>query len=133
MTENFSWASCLLEFRKRKIDGDTVDGEGPSGTKKIKKEEKDVQQTEEIKKQNKILFKYRDQLESLSKQELQILLESNDQQIPSGVSEVHLFIEFFFNKLHLRICFQLFIAIFIDIGPPCWCYDIWCLNSMQWM
>ncbi len=67
-----------------------MDGDGPSDTKKIKKEEKDEKQTEEIKKQNKILFKYRDQLESLSKQDLQILLEFNDQQIPSGVSEVKL-------------------------------------------
>lgn len=66
-----------------------MDGGGPSDPKKIKKEEKEnEQQTEEIKKQNKIQFKYRDQLETLTKQELQAMLEYNDQQIPSGTSEV---------------------------------------------
>ena len=76
-------------FSKRKIGGDSVDGSGPSDPKKIKKEEKENEKlTEEIKKQNKIQFKYRDQLETLTKQELQILLEYNDQQIPSGTSEV---------------------------------------------
>lgn len=77
-----------LPVQKRKIE-DTVDGGGPSDTKKIKKEEKEnEQQTEEIKKQNKIQFKYRDQLETLTKQELQAMLEYNDQQIPSGTSEI---------------------------------------------
>lgn len=90
--------SCIITvsfFSKRKVDGDAVDG--PSDAKKIKKEEKENEQLkEEIKKQNKIQFKYRDQLESLTKQELQILLEYNDQQIPSGTSEVlALFINIF--------------------------------------
>ncbi|EFX75651.1 hypothetical protein DAPPUDRAFT_55885 [Daphnia pulex] len=76
-----------LSANKRKVDGDAVDG--PSDAKKIKKEEKENEQLkEEIKKQNKIQFKYRDQLETLTKQELQILLEYNDQQIPSGTSEM---------------------------------------------
>lgn len=67
-----------------------MDGDGPSDTKKIKKEEKENDLlTEKMKEQNKIQFKYRDQLESLTKQELQILLEYNDQQIPSGTSEVN--------------------------------------------
>lgn len=69
-----------------------MDGDGPSDTKKVKKEEKvdkeDEKTKEEIKKQNKIQFKYRDQLESLLKQDLEVLLEANDQQIPSGMSEV---------------------------------------------
>lgn len=75
-----------LKFRKRRLGDDTVDA---PEKKKIKKEEKENEQIkEEIKKQNKIQFKYRDQLESLTKQDLEILLEANDQQIPSGVSEV---------------------------------------------
>lgn len=81
----------LLQFRKRITGKDTVDGDSPSGPKKIKKDEKDLQQTDEIKKQNRILYQYRDQLEILSKHELQILLEFNDQQIPPGLSEVNLF------------------------------------------
>ena len=44
-----------------------------------------------IKEQNKILYKYRDELEKLSKSELHLLLEHNGQQIPSGKSEVYFF------------------------------------------
>lgn len=65
-----------------------MDGESHS-VKKIKKDdEEDVKSKEEMKKQNKVQFKYRDQLESVSKKDLEILLESNEQEIPSGMSEV---------------------------------------------
>ena len=79
----------IFSPRKRKIGEDTTDGDGPTDKKKIKKElEENQSMKDEIKKQNKIQFKYRDQLEAVSKQDLQILLEHNEQQIPSGVSEV---------------------------------------------
>lgn len=65
-----------------------MDGESHS-VKKIKKDdEEDEKSKEEMKKQNKVQFKYRDQLESVSKKDLEILLESNEQEIPSGMSEV---------------------------------------------
>ena len=103
---------------KRKIGGDSVDGSGPSDPKKIKEEEKENEKlTEEIKKQNKIQFKYRDQLETLTKQELQILLEYNDQQIPSGTSEVFKLLIFdlsssFFGQDYKAI-------VFLGAGPSC--------------
>lgn len=82
-------------YRKRKLEGDAVDG-GSSSPKKVKQErgvqvehkKENEAEKEEIKKQNKIMFKYRDELEKLSKQELQLLLEFNDQDAPAGVSEV---------------------------------------------
>ncbi|XP_057375283.1 poly [ADP-ribose] polymerase 1-like [Daphnia carinata] len=77
-----------LPVQKRKIE-DTVDGDGSSSAKKRKrKENQNEQQSEEIKKRNKIRFKYKDQLKTLTKQELQVMLEYNDQQIPSGTSEI---------------------------------------------
>lgn len=70
------------------MEGDSVDGAAPS--KKIKKENdaEEKEMKEQIKKQNKILYKYRDDLEQLTKSELQALLEFNNQHIPSGRSEV---------------------------------------------
>ena len=74
----------------RRIEEETIsDDESQPKKKKIKKdleEEKSIKK--EIKKQNEIRFKYRDQLEALSKQDLQLLLEHNKQKIPSGVSNV---------------------------------------------
>lgn len=74
--------------KKHKMEGDSVDGGAPS--KKIKKEDDagEKEMKEQIKKQNKILYKYRDELEQLSKSDLQALLEHNDQHIPAGKSEV---------------------------------------------
>lgn len=48
----------------------------------------------EIKQQNKIMFKYRDQLKKyLNKKELQELLEANEQEIPSGIESVRIYLE----------------------------------------
>ena len=63
--------------------------DGP-GSKKIKKEDsEEVKKKEEVKKQNKKIFHYRDSLESsLKKNELQELLEYNKQEIPVGNDNV---------------------------------------------
>ena len=68
-----------------------MDGVGPSETKKKRGDvEDDVKTREEIKNQNKTIYKYRDLLEKhLSKSELQQLLEYNGQEIPSGTSKVN--------------------------------------------
>lgn len=125
----------LIQFiwRKRKLEGDTVDA-GPSDTKKVKKEDVQIKQEkedetekEEIKKQNKIMFKHRDELEKLSKQELLLLLEYNDQDAPPGISEV---------------CFQLLFALpfqrialsFSETRSPCRYHDVripWKMQGMQ--
>ncbi|XP_046383121.1 poly [ADP-ribose] polymerase [Ischnura elegans] len=42
----------------------------------------------EMKKQSKTMFTYRDKLKKLSKKELQFLLENNDQEIPAGESAI---------------------------------------------
>lgn len=66
-----------------KVVKDEVDGQTPA--KKIKSEEMTGEEDEAMKKQNKIMFKYRDQLkERLKKKELQELLEYNDQEVPTG-------------------------------------------------
>lgn len=55
--------------------------------KKPKKEEPSPDE-EAIKKQNDIMFKYRDKLKNLSKRELQDLLEHNSQKLPEGIERV---------------------------------------------
>ena len=68
-------------YRKEK-PADEADGPTPS--KKMKSDEEDA-----IKKQNKLMYKYRDQLKNvLKKKDLQYLLEYNDQDIPSGEDRV---------------------------------------------
>ncbi|GLH03003.1 Poly [ADP-ribose] polymerase [Gryllus bimaculatus] len=60
---------------------ETDEADGPSEPKKAK-EDPDV---EKRKKQNKLMFKFRDNLKKhLSKKELSLLLEHNNQEIPSG-------------------------------------------------
>ena len=82
-----------MYFRKRKL---TATDEEPSA-KKTKKEEgrnksNDEKEKEAMKKQNKKIFYYRDQLErQLKKNELQDLLESNGQEICSGVDSVNIY------------------------------------------
>lgn len=98
---------CTMS-RKHKLEGtDVADGTDPQA-KKVKKEkseksdksdkkaEKEAKakkaeedkERDEIKKQNKIMYKHRDDLEQLSKAELQLLLEHNGQQPPTGPSKV---------------------------------------------
>lgn len=61
--------------------------EGVPDIKKPKAE--DSKLDKEIEAQNKIMFKYRDQLQNdLSKKQLEHLFEVNDQQIPIGVEMV---------------------------------------------
>lgn len=72
--------------RKHKLE-DAVDG---VAVKKIKKDDgEDAKIQEEIKKQNKIMYKYKDLVEKeLSRGQIQALLEYNKQQVPSGNSNV---------------------------------------------
>ena len=68
-------------YRKEK-PADEADGPTPS--KKIKSDKEDA-----IKKQNKLMYKYRDQLKNvLKRKDLQYLLEYNDQDIPPGEDRV---------------------------------------------
>jgi len=67
-------------YRKEK-PADEADGPTPS--KKVKSDKEDA-----IKKQNKLMYKYRDQLKKVLKKDLQYLLEYNDQDIPSGEERV---------------------------------------------
>lgn len=56
--------------------------------KKVKKEE-DSAEDKEIAEQNKIMFKYRDQLQSVSKEKLADLFKLNNQEVPSGNESVY--------------------------------------------
>lgn len=70
-----------LFFRKRKAE-DVPD----SATKKIKTEEEEM-----MRKQNKTMYKHRDELsKALSKKHLSLILEDNEQYIPKGESKVSL-------------------------------------------
>lgn len=74
----------------RKIK-DEVDGAAPA--KKIKSEKVGSDEENEMKKQNKIMFDYRDQLKNqLKKKELQELLEYNGQEVPVGPEKVQSFL-----------------------------------------
>ena len=115
-----------LFYRKHKIEEDSVDGAGPS--KKIKKEDdtEEKEKKEEIKKQNKIMYKYRDELEQLSKQELKSLLEFNDQQIPPGKSEVY-----FFALLFSLYSILTNGSILLGAWFSCWYHDLWILGPLS--
>lgn len=85
-------------YRKEKC-ADEADGQTPS--KKMKSDNED-----KIKKQNKLIYKYRDQLKNvLKKKDLQYLLEYNDQDIPSGEDRVC--IAFFYLCVADYMCYQL--------------------------
>ncbi|XP_018335477.1 poly [ADP-ribose] polymerase [Agrilus planipennis] len=58
--------------------------------KKVKKEEDTVDNSneKEMKEQNKILYKFRDNLSALSKQELIDILDENDQEVPAGLDVI---------------------------------------------
>lgn len=56
--------------------------------KKLKNEPIDVEEQDELKKQNKELFKVRDILSTVKKIDLIEMLKENDQQVPEGVSAV---------------------------------------------
>jgi uncharacterized protein with gpF-like domain len=73
---------CVPYCYRKEKPADEADGPTPS--KKIKSDKEDA-----IKKQNKIIYKYRDQLKKvLKRKDLQYLLEYNDQDIPSGEERV---------------------------------------------
>ncbi|CAM1297366.1 PARP1 (predicted), partial [Pycnogonum litorale] len=71
--------NTLKPTKKRKTDS-----KKEAGGKKVKKEE--TEDDIQLKKQNKIMFKYRDQLKDLTKKELAELLEYNDQELAKGES-----------------------------------------------
>lgn len=69
----------ILCYRKRKAED-----EPDTAPKKIKTEDEEA-----MRKQNKIMFKYRDELSKiLKKKQLSCLLEYNDQLLPEGESRV---------------------------------------------
>lgn len=67
---------------------DEVDG--VSLPKKIKTEPVDSKTEEEMKKQNKRMYKYVESLKNLKKPNLQLLLTHNKQSVPQGNSTVSL-------------------------------------------
>ena len=85
---NFDRVWAFRLSRKHKLEpDDAVDG--ASEPKKMKKEEEDPEIKAEIKKQNEIMYKYRDELEkNLTKAELSALIEYNKQDPPTGPSNV---------------------------------------------
>ena len=87
-------------FRKRKAE-DVPDA--PS--KKIKTEEEEL-----VRKQNKKMFKLRDQLKTLKKKELFYLLEHNDQYIPPGESNVSV-LYFHFSSCEWELDSENFIKV----------------------
>ncbi|XP_031827907.1 poly-(ADP-ribose) polymerase [Nomia melanderi] len=66
--------------------------------KKLKNEPEDVEEENEMKQQNEELFKVRDMLSSMKKNELIAILEKNEQQIPEGVPAI-------IDRLSDAICF----------------------------
>lgn len=82
-------------YRKVKPADET---DGPTPSKKMKSDKEDA-----IKKQNKLMYKYRDQLKkALKKKDLQYLLEYNDQDIPPG--EERVCIAFCYQCVSQTIC-----------------------------
>ena len=63
-----------------------IKSDGAPPVKKVKDEVVDVEEEEELKKQNGELFKIRDVLSALKKPDLIELLENNEQQIPDGIA-----------------------------------------------
>lgn len=56
--------------------------------KKIKNEPEDLEEEKKLEEQNKKIFKIRDAIASINKQDLISILEENEQQIPEGVSAI---------------------------------------------
>jgi poly [ADP-ribose] polymerase len=87
---------CVPYCHRKEKPADEPDG--PSPSKKMKSDKEDA-----IKKQNNLMYKYRDQLKKiLKKKDLQYLLEYNDQDIPSG--EERVCITFCYLCVSLTIC-----------------------------
>lgn len=70
-----------------KVEGKKDEVDGVSSEKKIKKEEKEENKIDdkELKKQNDMMFKYRDSLTQLTRTQLTELFKFNDQEDPAGV------------------------------------------------
>lgn len=78
---------CCVVLPYRKTVKDDVDG--PTPAKKVKTESLSKEEEEAMKKQNKIMFGYRDNLKAqLKKKDLVRLLEYNDQGVPAGPEQV---------------------------------------------
>jgi hypothetical protein len=74
---------CISHCCRKGKSTDETDGPSPSKKTKSNKEDNAIKQ------QNKLIYKYRDQLKKeLRKIELQELLEYNDQDIPVGDERV---------------------------------------------
>ena len=90
LEQNGATLICVvMYFRKRKI----LPTDEPSNKKPKKEADEDRLKVEKekeiIKRQNKKIFYYRDQLErALKKNELQDILESNGQEVPTGIDLV---------------------------------------------
>ncbi|XP_053972152.1 poly [ADP-ribose] polymerase [Hylaeus volcanicus] len=75
-----------------------IKSDGPPAVKKVKDEPEDAEEETEMKKQNDELFKTRDILSPIKKNDLIAILEKNEQQIPEGVSAI-------LDRLSDVICF----------------------------
>lgn len=99
--------------------------------KKIKKEDKeDLKIQEEIKKQNKILYKYKDVVErELTKGQIHTLLEYNRQQVPSGKSNV---ISPFVFSVPISLILEIFpVLSFTGFGSFMRHYDLWITEALH--
>ncbi|XP_037073152.1 poly [ADP-ribose] polymerase 1-like [Pollicipes pollicipes] len=74
----------MLRDKLKKIEGKRPAEDVVDGPAKKKRPDPDAGDRAVIKQQNQTMFKYRDQLKSLAKRELQLLLEQNDQEVPTG-------------------------------------------------
>lgn len=70
--------TSVCHFRKRKAED-----EPDTAVKKVKSEAEET-----MRKQNKTMFRHRDELSGLNKKHLSLILEDNDQYIPKGESRV---------------------------------------------
>ncbi|XP_064103766.1 poly [ADP-ribose] polymerase 1-like [Macrobrachium nipponense] len=74
----------MLKKKIKKMEGKRKAEDVPdAAVKKIKTEEEEI-----VRKQSKLMYKYRDQLKHLKKKELTYLLEHNDQYLPTGESNM---------------------------------------------
>lgn len=93
---NFTTELLLLFIFRPKIKEEKTNDEadGAPSVKKIKKEEKSLPKDKDLqdlmKKQNKLMFKYRDELKKLTRTQMSSLLEYNDQDDPVGADRVYI-------------------------------------------
>ncbi|XP_033328280.2 poly-(ADP-ribose) polymerase [Megalopta genalis] len=93
------WKDLSKDDQKKvKADLPKLKSSDIPSVKKMKEEPQDMQEEHEMEKQNKELFKIRDMLSSLKKNDIIAILEKNEQQIPEGMTAL-------LDRLSDAICF----------------------------